>query len=303
MCNGGTGGTDALRRQEQQRQDRINTGMSTLNAIFNGGTYGINPATSFDKNASYFGLNGQPFQFDPKSTDYLNWLQANPGLTQQGRGGGGSRRNGGVGSGPRGAEDPATQAMDLQNRYMQHLAQVGGLYTGTGTSEGFGDSFLNQRASAFENYALPQFAAQYDQTNRQLQYSLANKGILGGSAATTANNALTREAGNQRQNIANQGLSLRQQLAQQIGQEKNALTNQLISSADPNIAAQGALAASTQFAAPSPLPPIGNLFGNFANMYLANQLGQTYNPFTYGMQQFRGPSLGFGQQSSQNIVR
>jgi hypothetical protein len=170
------------------------------------------------------------------------------------------------------------------------LAKGGDLFSSTKTGTGFNDAFYNQAGQAFENYALPQLATQFNAQNNTLQASLANRGVVGGSNARGMTSSLNNELGLQKQNVANQALGMEQTLRQNVGQEKNNVVNQLIASSNPQLAAQQAIASAASLSAPSPMPAIGNLFQTWANTYLGGQLNNQANQNPYlQFQRQQGP--------------
>lgn len=161
---------------------------------------------------------------------------------------------------------------------------------------GFTPGFYQQRQQAYTNYAMPQLQQQYQQNQNNLLYRLANQGLLRSTAGGQLQNTLTQAAQQQQQNIGNQGLQLAQQLQQQVGQQQNTLVNQAIAGASPQAVGTGAIEAASQFSAPSALPPIGNLFSNWASIYNSNQNNQLINQVLGTL-----PGGGTGQLGGQNL--
>lgn len=79
------------------------------------------------------------------------------------------------------------------------------------------------------------------------------------------------------QTVVNQGNEAVRDVKSQVQNQKMNLTNQLVTSQDPNLAAQQAIAGASTIHAPSPIAPLGNLFQTFANTYLGYRMGQTFN--------------------------
>ena len=64
LCHkGGDGGASAMRRQEEERQARINAAIKAINDIFDPPSYkqGTNAATEFDPNRTYYNKDGSVF--------------------------------------------------------------------------------------------------------------------------------------------------------------------------------------------------------------------------------------------------
>lgn len=303
-CGGGSSdASSALRKQDQQRQALIGTGMAQINSIFGGGKYGVNPAQKFDPKGSYFTATGSPFKFDSKDVGYLNWLQQNPGVghvanpnnpDQPVQGNLHGRVNEGYVVPTAGGGSGGGKGQDYrQGEYEKFLASTGQLFTGTQASEGFGDQFYKDRSNAYQQFALPQFNRQLGDQQKNLAYSLADRGLLSSSAAGDLQGKLLTEADTQRRGIADQGQSMANSLRQQVEGNRSALIGQLEASADPAATTSQALQSAATFSAPSTFQPLGNLFQSFASTYLANQAQQAYAPLMsmYGQQ---GRSLGTG---------
>jgi sortase (surface protein transpeptidase) len=96
--------------------------------------------------------------------------------------------------------------------------------------------------------------------------------------------------------VSNQATQAAQDTQKQVETQKQNLTNQLVVSQDPNLAAQQAVSAAASISAPSITAPIGNLFQGVANTYLANQVGSLYpNPYPG---QGGGAGTSFGRNES-----
>lgn len=145
----------------------------------------------------------------------------------------------------------------------------------------FNDAFYNQRAQDYTNYALPQLYQQMQQVNKQGYYNLAGRGLLGSGAANQFGSSLQREADTQKQGIVDAGIGQAQQLRKDVEGQRSQLVSQLQASADPTTAAQQALASANAYSLPSAFTPIGNLFGNFASLYVGNQLDKAYDSSRY----------------------
>lgn len=159
---------------------------------------------------------------------------------------------------------------------------------------GFNPQFYAARGQAFLDYAQPQLQQQYQQNRNNLLYGLANRGLLKSTTAGMQQDTLKSAAEQAQQGLGNQALSLEQQLQQQVGQQQNTLVNQAIAGASPQSVATGALESASQFGAPSVLPPIGNLFSNWASIYNTNQNNQLIN-------QVLGTLPNNGQLGGQNL--
>ena len=189
---------------------------------------------------------------------------------------------GGQGVNPVSNTNPGAPGKPLYDKYGAVVTDPGAyapgtqFYTGQTSTGGFNQAFYDQRQQDYENYALPQFQQQYQNTLAQTTYDLARSGLSTSGAANTINRALNNEKTNQLQNIANTGRSQAQQLQSNVAQEENTLLGQLQVSADPQQQATQALAAASQFSQPTAWPALGSLFSNFASTYLTKNLANNY---------------------------
>jgi len=296
MNGGGSDPSSALRQQQQQNQQRVQQGLAQINAIFGGGSYGTNPATTYVPGTNYFTLSGQPFKFDITDPDVVKWAKQNKiALTPVA-----PTNKAGVKTGAAAAALSPQQIARIQAKYGQHLAKTGGLFTGTASSPGFTDAFYQQRAQAQEDVQLPQLGQQFQQQQKGLAYNLADRGLLRSSAATDLNQSLKDEYGRQSQDVVQNAQAGANALRQNVEQQRQSLVSQLEQSSDPAATTQLALGAAASLTAPSTFAPLGNAFQNWSNIYLANNLPSTqqygqalYNPYMM----FAGLNNPLGGQS------
>lgn len=158
--------------------------------------------------------------------------------------------------------------------------------------ESFGPGFYDQRAQAYERFALPTLADEYLRSSRGLGYRLAGQGLFRSSASEKARADLGREVSRQKRSIADEGIRQGQALRGEVEQNRSNLLNQLYATNNPSLAQSQAIASASQMRAPSPFAPVGGFLNDWSNIYLAKQLGNIYGPTT-DMAQQRGRS-GFG---------
>lgn len=151
-------------------------------------------------------------------------------------------------------------------RQQQGLANINTAFAG------FDEDFYNRRAQAYENYALPRLQQQYGLERNTIGFNLANRGITGGSAAKSMYTNLGQEMIRQQQGIVDTGQQYANQLRQQIATAKSNLISELGASTYPSATAQQALAAASQFNAPSPFAAAtGSAFDAFNTGLLTQQ--------------------------------
>jgi len=164
------------------------------------------------------------------------------------------------------------QQQQQQQQYQLGLKQINAAYAP------FNQDFYKQRQQAYVDYANPAYTQQYGQTRNQMLYGLANRGLLNSSAGQEQANALAIARNQAQQQIGNTAVQGAQQLQQTVEQQRAQLVGQLAATGDPTAAAQAAVSTAANFQAPSAFAPVGPLFQNFANTYLANQYAQAYSP-------------------------
>lgn len=187
-----------------------------------------------------------------------------------------------------GGDAAASARASEEERQRQIDSAVGNINT---AFAGFDPAFYNNRAKAYQDFALPQLGEQYQDTARNLSYRLANQHMLDSSGARFLTNTLDRETAKQRQGIVDESLRQGQQLRKDIAQEKTGLINQAQVAADPALAQQAALASASSFTQPSAFAPVSNFLQGWANTYLANQVANAYNNNNNGSNHSNGTSF------------
>ena len=192
-----------------------------------------------------------------------------------------------------GSSDAGAQARAQQEQQQKQIEQA--------TSQinksfaGFTPQFYNQRAQAYENYALPQYQQQFQDTQNQLGFKLAGQGLSDSSQATQLGEKLGQQGSQAQQQIAQTGIQGAQSLQQQVEQERQNLIGQANAASDPLSVANSAIGTAASFTAPSAFAPVGQFFQNFANTYLAGALNNLYSPnsaYGYGSPYQRGGGGG-----------
>jgi hypothetical protein len=181
------------------------------------------------------------------------------------------------------------QQQQQQNWTNQAVGQINQAFSG------FNQPFYSGVGKAYTNWALPQVGTQYQATKNQLLDKLAGQGIMNSSAAGQAQNALSGALTQAQQGVSNQALAQEQQLQQQVGQEKSNLYAQAQTATNPSALGQQALETAASTSAPSTFAPLGQLFTNFGNQYLAGQNANLYNNFANQyLNMFSNPALFSG---------
>lgn len=168
------------------------------------------------------------------------------------------------------SKDYAKQAAKAEAERQERIRS--GLVDVNATFAGFTPTFYDDRARAYEKYALPQLATQYQGTRNQLLQGLASRGLLKSSAGTKQLSAFESRAQGAKQTIAETGRSQASALQKAIEDQRNAIIGQLYQSADPANARQAATSTAAGFRQPSVFGPIANMFSDLINTYYTNQM-------------------------------
>lgn len=122
----------------------------------------------------------------------------------------------------------------------------------------------------------PQLDQQYQNTSKNLTYALARGGSLNGSVAQQEGASLNHQMATNEGEVAGQAAGATNQLQDQVQGQKSNLTQELVQGGNPSSIAEGATAAASQDRAPSAIQPLGNLFADWSNQYLAGQNAAAY---------------------------
>lgn len=168
---------------------------------------------------------------------------------------------------------------EIARREEQRQAQIQkGLASINYAFQGFNPEFYNRLQSDYLATTLPQVGKQYRRAQSNLGFTLAGRGLRRSSVAQNLGASLLENLAENQRTVADQSRSATQEFQRSVEGQKRNLISQLQISADPQTAAQGALASAQSFESPSLVQPIGDLFRNWSNIYLARATNQTYAP-------------------------
>lgn len=159
---------------------------------------------------------------------------------------------------------------------------------------GYDDDFYNNRAKEFEDFAVPQLGQEYQNTKKNLKYSLARAGLLGSGTEVSKTGALEQENTKQLRNIADTGAAQANDLRRTVEGQRAALYSQNEAAADPGAATNLALRTAQAYERPTTFAPVTNFFKDYATAYLTNQEARQYNPNL-------GNMFGWGGQSQRLV--
>lgn len=266
----------AAAKNERMRQAQIDQGMQAINAVYQGGQY-----NQFAKAGGAVSPTTQYYTIDKKTGAYIPYTGTNkkqPNLNLPL----------GTKTKPKGPFNP-TQGMGMLNgksgldAHGQAMLRRGNLYQDVKSPyfQGFGDDFYDKAAQSYVQYAVPQIAQQYDQTNRGIQYGLANRGLVGSSAQSKAQSDLQLNLGQQEQQVADNARTTATNLRNQVENSRQSAISNLYQASDPAGAGAQAVSSAAQFSVPQSFTPILGAFSNLANQYATSQLYNNYTPTSY----------------------
>lgn len=176
-----------------------------------------------------------------------------------------------------------------QLRIKQGMGEVDSAFSG------YTPEVYNQRAQAYQNYALPQLNEQYNKSQGNTLFGLANRGLTKSSIADKEWSDFNKEAGRARQTVVDQGLQEANNLRLGIENSRQNIIGQLNQTSDPGQAKQAAIASASNFQAPPAFGALNQMFSNLGSQYLTNQIltGQVNRPLanSMGNQNYGLPSL------------
>ena len=171
----------------------------------------------------------------------------------------------------------------------------------------FTPSFYNKAATDYTAAVTPGMESDYQTTKNNLTYALARSGILNSGAAVQRNESLAGQQAQNETQIANNAQNQSDTLQANVNTQKGQLVDQLQSSADPSSIAEQATAATSQLRADSPIQPLGNLFSDWSQQYLAGGLnnasqGQPTNNIWNNLMGNGGYGNGTASSASSSFV-
>jgi hypothetical protein len=152
---------------------------------------------------------------------------------------------------------------------------------GAAIQQQFGQTFTPQYyqnlETNVENQQMPQLLSQYRQTGQATNYNLADKGLSQSSTAQNLGSSLQSQLAQGEQQVVNNAQQAAQTQQENVANQESQLYGQLQVSQNPTQTAQAAANAAAETSAPSVVAPLGNMFSNWTNLYLANQTANTAN--------------------------
>lgn len=279
VCHkGGDGGAGDMRRQEEERQARINAAIKAINDIFDPPSYkqGINAATEFDPNKTYYNKDGSVF--DGKKKYYSSSGKIFHDLV-----------SGAIHTAGQSVRAGAAWDMDKINNAIAN----GELYTGFETvqPENKREKLYGEQRDAVYEINAKDVNRQYGDAEKTNRFGLARNGLMGGSADVDSNARLqemTNEGLVKAGGIADSASSGLRVADESARQSLIAMAQSGIDTGTAQQMAQKQLESSSQKAAGDRAgASIGNLFGGLSQVYLQGR-GQTVNPNAFNGNGYTG---------------
>lgn len=129
----------------------------------------------------------------------------------------------------------------------------------------FDDDFFNRYRGDYLNYYNPQVDKQFGDARMGLRYDLARRGVMNSTPGQHRFADLIDMYGQRRNEVASNAQSAVSGLRGQVEQNKAELYQQNTTSADPSLAAQGAVSRVNSLTTPPAYSPIGDLFAGVVN--------------------------------------
>ena len=136
---------------------------------------------------------------------------------------------------------------------------------------GFNPAFYDQAKKDYTAAVTPGVMKDYQTTRNNLTYALARSGNLNSGTAIDQNNSLSNELSKNESVIANNAQGRSNEVQGEVNTQRGQLVQQLESSSDPAAINAQSTAAASQIRAPSVIQPLGNLFADWSQQYLARQ--------------------------------
>jgi hypothetical protein len=143
---------------------------------------------------------------------------------------------------------------------------------------GFDDTYFQNLAKNYEDYAKPQLDDQYAEQKKNLTYALARHGNLNSSVAGDQTALLDKQYSTGLTGVEGAGADYANQARRDVQAARNDVTGQLNSSYDADAATSAATAAARSLAVPVSFSPLGNLFTNVSALAAQNAIASDASP-------------------------
>lgn len=247
MCTGGGGGggDGGAAAAEAARQQKITDGYNQIQKIFGGYSTGTGDVTDYQAGGNYYTADGTPVTYGSQqraiaapNTDHPTKGYVTPPTQYQ------------TVNGYTGADGKFVDMGDNK------------LFSGVSQVKGFDDDFYNSRATAYDNYALPQVDEQYAEAQKQLEYALARNGRLDSSTAVEQRAKLLDKYNQQKTATTDKGLQYANQARSSVEGSRSDLVALNSNLANPTQVAAEAQSRLAGLQAMPAFDPLGPLFTN-----------------------------------------
>lgn len=178
-------------------------------------------------------------------------------------------------SAKRAAEEARQREAARQARLSQGRSSIDNAFAG------FDDNYYNTRASAYDEFAMPQLEEQYANQKKALTYALSRGGLLSSSTAAQKAAQLQDEYERNKALVASKGQEYGTNARRDVASSRANLLSILSSTEDPSTVADESLRQAATLRAQPAFDPLGNLFTDIASTIdqanSARQIGSAFN--------------------------
>jgi hypothetical protein len=199
---------------------------------------------------------------------------------------------GGSSASDRYAREQRAAEQARQSRIRQGMGQINAQFSK------FTDDFYNQRADAYQRFAMPQLDQQYADASRGLTFALARQGIGQSSEGNRRFGDLQGQFDLNRQGIVDQSLASAADARRAVEDARAGLVSDLYATADPAAANSAALSRAAYLSTPQAPSALGQLFANTLdglNTYQAYRNDADAYRSALGAYGIGGPGTGSGR--------
>ena len=147
----------------------------------------------------------------------------------------------------------------------------------------FDDSFYNKRSQDYKDFAAPDVARQYKDTQSGILYGLARSGNLASSERARQLGVVNRERDLANMRVTDKATEYANQARSNVEQNRTDLINQVQATGDSNLAANQAQMRAASIRPSPAFEGLGSLFNTSGAIINKAKQTEYYNPYAPGM--------------------
>lgn len=159
--------------------------------------------------------------------------------------------------------------------------------------QGFDPNYYNDYQKSYLGYYNPQIDKQFGDTNRELTYRLADRGLLESSVGAESIGNLFRQYGDKKSDVANAAIDAANKLKSQVQDTKTNLYSLNESASDPATVAAAAAGQASAIAQPQNYNALGSLFADALTPWNAYTSARSNSPLQSGGGYYRPASSSY----------